>query len=395
MDSEKKEIDYNYENFDGTHVQSSEPKSKQFQTPQGPQNYHETPLLYNYGTSTCPIVDQCYIEFPPVITKGGIQYQKEEKKSTKSVKPGEDTYLKESYSMMFIFDLQDSDIAKFLGKMDDLHRGVAQSLVPWKAKIGLRHLDPKNPEATGLKNPVFYKVNQLTNERVAGQNPSLWVKLNHWKTNKTLFTDLDNNPVDWNLLTDVEAKMIPLVHVRQVYSGTSNTIQFHLVSAVILDIAAMNTRSKQVNTVEKLKEKYSGLANKVSGQLAQLRMEKQDSLDQHPAGPAKLPDNETGQFHQASVGKSAGSFENNNVDQLNAFLGAAPVQHPTRSHSAIQQSTLPGTVPQVSLPTQVPVQTVQSQPAQGYLQPPTMNPSGMNQPVQFGANVTHPMLQIQ
>lgn len=377
----KKDIDYSYENFNGMHMRSSEPKSKQFQSSQGMQTYHEVPLLYNYGTPEAPIVDQCYIEFPPVTTKGGIVYQKEEKKSKN---PGEGVYVKESYSMMFIFDLQNDDNRKFLAKMDELHHGVAQAVLPYKAKIGLRHLDPKNPEATGLKNPVYYKVDQLTNERT-GQNPSLWVKLSHWKTSRTLFTDLECQPVDWDLLKDVEAKIIPLVHVHQVYSGATASIQFKMVSAVILDIVPLNSVSKQTTTIEKLKQKYGGdLSSKVASQLAQLRMEKQDSLDHGNVIPtsAKLPESETGQMHHTGPKPFQG-----NVDQLNEFLGG------TQAPPKVQMS-LPGTVPQVALPTQA--QSVQlqvpsqvQQQVQLQIQPPMMS-----QPVQFGTGA-QPMLQIQ
>lgn len=387
----KKEIDYCYENFIGSHIRSSDPKQKQYQSSQGTQTYNEIPLLYNYGTPEAPIVDQCYIEFPPVVTKGGIVCQKEEKKSKN---PGEDNYVKETYSMMFIFDLQNEDNKKFLGKMDELHHGVAQTIVSYKAKIGLRHLDPKNPEATGLKNPVYYKVDQLTNER-SGQNPSIWVKLNHWKTNKTLFTDLECQPVDWSLLQDVEATMIPLVHVHQVYSGSTTSIQFKLISAVILSVVPINSVSKQTSTIEKLKQKYSGLASTVASQLAQLRMDKQDSLDNGNVvhTNAKLPSNEMGQMHQSGDTKG---FQGN-IDQLNEFLGGAP---PVSQAPPKMQTVLPGTVPQVFLSTQLPVgvgntpvQTgVQFQPPSMMSQPQLQIQTGV--PVQFGNN-SQPMLQIQ
>lgn len=418
MQQEQQELDYSYENFDGSKIESSEPKSKTFQSTQGQQTYHETPLLYNYGTSEKKIIDQCYIEFPAVTTTGGIVYQSEVKKSTKSKNPGEENYNKETYSMMFVFDLKNPEMEKFLKKMDELHVGVAHALVPWKGKIGLRHLDPKNPEATGLKNPVFYKLNQLTNERVDGRNPSIWVKLNHWKNNKTLFTDLEGNPVDWSLLTDVEATMVPLMHVEKVYSGATHSIQFKMISAVILKVVPLNSQSKQVSTMEKYKQKYSGLATEVSSQLARLRMDKQDSLD-HPVtltsgGPAKLPSEglqsgpSTGQMHSASVGNSS------SVDKLNEFLGAAPsvavqpmqyqqpMQYPPQAKQEVQNQVplqnqvggvptglQPLTVPQVQNP--LGVQQVQLQPSVGV----QLNPG---QPVQLRpqfSNMSQPALQIQ
>lgn len=383
MNNEKQELDYSYENFSGTNIQASEPKAKTFSSTQGTQTYHETPLLYNYGTSTAPIIDQCFIEFPAVTTNGGIVYQSETKKSKN---PGEENYNKETYSMMFVFDLKNSEIPGFLGKMDELHHGVAQAILPWKGKIGLRHLDPKNPEATGLKNPVFYKLDQITNERVKGRNPSIWVKLNHWKNNKTLFTDLNGTPIDWSLLNEVEATMVPLMHVEKVYSGATTSIQFKMVSAVIIDIAPLNTRCKQVSTVEKYKQKYSGLAEKVASQLAQVSMAKQDSLD-HSAtlsttGTHAKLSNDSGQMHQVSTG-----FQGQ-VDKLNEFLGAAPslpsVSTPVQLQTMSQ--TLPQTAPQ-TMPQSLPQTTPQLGPIQTQLRP---------QPVQFGNSVTvpQPVLQI-
>lgn len=389
MTTEQTEIDYCYEKFIGNHVQAIEPKQKSFETAQGKQTYNEIPIQYNYGSDENPIIDSCFFEFPIVSTNGGIVCKKEEKKSRN---PGDPPYMKESYSMMFVFDLQDNDCVKCLSKLDELHRGVARAIFPYKTKIGLPYFDPNNPQATGLKNPVYYKMDELTNEPVKGRNPSIWVKMNHWKNNKTLFTDLNGNPIDWSLLYDVEAKMIPLIHVEKVYSGATTSIQMKMVSAVITDIAPLNTRSRQVNTLERLKQKYSGLADTVASQLAQLRMEKQDVLDDgnFQAQNAQLPGN-AGQMHQIPTGGSPGGMHGNQ-QQLNEFLGGAPVQQ----SPPLQQ------VQQVTLPTAPPVQPQQPQ-TQPQQPPPQLQqtlhmPQGA-QPVQFNpvsqAVGGQAMLQIQ
>lgn len=352
MTTEQTQIDYCYENFNRTHVQATEPKQRTITTAQGQQTYHEIPIQYNYGTDEAPIIDSCFIELPMVKTNGGIVCKKEEKKSRN---PGDPHYIKESYSMMFIFDLQNKDCVECLQKLDDLHRGVAHAIAPHKTKIGKPYFDPNNPEATGLRNPVYYKMDQLTNERVKGRNPTMWMKMNHWKNNKTLFTDLNGNPIDWSLIVDVEAQIIPLIHIEKVYSGSTTSIQMKMVSGVITDIAPINTRSRQVNTLARLKEKYSGLADTVASQLAQLRMEKQDVLDDGHLQPqnATLPG--AGQMHKIPNGSS-----DDKQQQLNEFLGeASTTPPPVQSQPPVQQVSLPVTQPQQTLHIKQPAQPVQ------------------------------------
>ena len=364
---QQQEINYCYETFIGTHMQATEPKSKSFTSAAGKQTYHEIPVQYNYGTPEAPIIDSSFIEFPIVTSRGGINCKKEEKPSRA---PGEAPYMKESYSMMFIFDLQDEECVVCLEKIDSLHSGVAHAILPFKTKIGLPYLDPKNPEATGLKHPVYYKRDQLSNERVKGRNPSIWVKMNHWKNNKTLFTDLNGNIIDWGLLYDVEVKMIPLIHVEKVYSGATTSIQMKMVSAVITDIAPINTRSRQTTTLSRLKQKYSGLADTVASQLAEMRMNKQDQLDGGEIIPqnASLPGN-NGQMHRIPTNNSGAV----NQQQLNEFLGGAPAQSQVQAvqYQAPVQTPIQLPVSQVPVEprvTQVPVQQPQVQVQQPQLQ---------------------------
>ena len=75
--TEQNEIDYCYDKFIGTHIQATEPKSKDYTSAQGKQTYHEIPIQYNYGTPEAPIIDSCFIEFPIVTTNGGINCKRE------------------------------------------------------------------------------------------------------------------------------------------------------------------------------------------------------------------------------------------------------------------------------------------------------------------------------
>lgn len=393
---EQTEPDYTYENFIGRHVQASKPKDKTFEGEGGGGKYKELPLLYNHGTEQAPVIDSCLMELPIVECKGGIVSKSEKKKARKE---GDPPYIKESHSLMFTFDMQDNDIKACLLKMDELHSGCAHAFAKFKNDLGQFKFDPENP-GQSFKPPVFYKMDVVSGEKT-GQNPTMWVKLNHWKNNKTLFTDLNGNSIDWSLLYDVDLKMIPLVHVDHIYVGSnSTTIQMKLVSAVITDIVSMNTRTKQGSTLNRLKQKYAGLADTVASQLATLRMEKQDSLDDGNFQPqnATLPGSGVGQMHQIPSGSTAGGTQGN-VDQLNDFLGGAPavsqsppVQQPSQavpSQAPIQQA-----VPSQQVYAQQSQAPPQAVPSQQVYTPQQAVPSPQ-QTLQIPTQVVPPVQQIQ
>ena len=366
--NEDNQIDYSYEQFKGSHLGGAEPKERSFDNANGKVQYKEIPLHYNYGTEQTPIIDSCFFECPVVSSFGGIVTKRDERPGKA---PGDPTYVRESYSMMFTFELQDPECVNCLNKLDDLHLASAQILGRFKGKASMYDFNPDSPGGL-YKNPVYWKRDEVTGERVAGRNPSLWVKLNNYKNNKTLFTDLNENPIDWSLLTDVEIKMLPLIHVEKVYIGGGKaSLQLKLVSAIITDIVPINTRTRQTKTIDRLK-KRAGLADAVSSQLASLRMERQDALDgRHQPQNATLPESgETGQMH--SFPNSGNSTMEGTQDSLASYLGEAP---------PVQQSAPP---------------QVQTQPHQVQTQPARINLNQSQAPVQFGTHVQPtPVLQIK
>ncbi len=377
------DIDYYYTKFDGNQIDGSDPKEKSFDSQNGKVTYKYIPLLYNYGVPNSPIIDSCYFEFPEISCHGGIVSKKETKPA---LKDGDAPYLKESFSMMFTFNLLDPECVACLNKMDELHRGTARVLAKHKGKVGMYSFNPEHPGEI-YKHPIYYKIDPVTCERVAGRNPSLWVKLNGYKNNKTLFTDLNKNVIDWALLADVDVKMIPLLHVEKIYIGGGKaSLQIKLHSAIVTDIAAINTRSRQTVTYDRLKQR-KGLADTVASQLAQMRMERQDTLDGGQVQPknATLPtDSNIGGMHQISTsGKFQGTQEN-----LAAYLGGAPAMNQA---TPAQQSTVPH-LPQVQIPTTQQLGRPTAAPTQLNIQHAISQTQGGSQPVQFGG---HPVLQIQ
>ena len=312
-------VSYEYADLVGANVQAVKPKAKSFQSQDGkPGSYAECPLLYNYGTPECPIVDAWLTQLCEVKCKGGIQYKAEKKPSRKA---GEKDYVKETYSLMFIFDPQNPETQPCLDKMEEGYKGLARAIDPYKGDLNLgRNYDPNNAEQV-LPSPVYYKINPLTNEKT-GQSPTMWVTLNHWPNNRTLFTmpcpdDPKGKPVDWKLLYNVEMSLIPLVQWHHVYSGTTKSIKMHLVGAIITDIVEMAKNSKQTSTMDKLLAKNKGLADKVSAQLAGIQMNKQDELDDvtPQARSATLPGEEGGQMFKANSNRQG------DQDGLRDFLG--------------------------------------------------------------------------
>lgn len=395
--TEQAPLDYYYTNFKGTHIDGSEPKEKTLENANGKINYKEIPLQYNYGTPEAPIIDSCFFECPEVSSYGGIVCKRDTKPAAKE---GDPPYIKESYSMMFTFNLQDKECVECLEKWDDLHKGTAQTLAKHKGKVGMYSFNPEHPGEI-FKHPIYYKIDPVTCERVAGRNPSLWVKLNSWKNNKTLFTDINENVIDWALLTDVEVKMIPLIHVEKIYIGGGKaSLQLKLHSAIVTDIVPIGTRSRQTATLDRLKNK-KGLADQVASQLAQMRMERQDALDGGAVQPqnATLPGSEVGGMHQIPS-------SDNTQENLSAYLGGAPSMN---SSPPVQTQPVPPvqtqSVPSVSQTQSVPVQPTQPQlnVQSGATQPPQQvqqtvsetQSQTQNQPVQFNAQASQPVLQIQ
>nr|QBK91577.1 MAG: hypothetical protein LCPAC302_01970 [Pithovirus LCPAC302] len=355
--NETHEIDYSYEHFDGNKLEVIKPKPKSFESQNGKVSYNEIPLQYNYGSPTSPIVDSCLVELP-IVTSFGWKCEE------KTYAPRNETdmpYVKRSYSIMLSFDLQDKECLSCLDKMEELHKSTARQLAKYKGDVGMHHFNPEHPESGSFKNPVYWKmeIDKTSNtfERVKGVNPSMWVKMNNWKNNKTLFTDLNENPIDWSLLTNVELKMVPLIHFEKIYIGGGKaSLQVKLVSAVVVDIIPINTRTKQTRTLDRLRKKHGDLADKVASQLAQLRMDKQDVLDTNTT-MSSIP-HETAEMHKIPFSSHATTTQDSEAD-LNEFLGAAPTIKPIQTDvvSSLQQTVQ---IPTQSQPVQLKPVTLQT-----------------------------------
>ena len=286
-------------------------------------SYHDIKLHYNYGTPAEPIISDLFFELPP-ITAGGIQF------SEKDAKGKNGPYKKQAYSMMLRFDLSNmetrAELQKALDKVDEVHSKACHLLASCKGKVKMFDFDPSRPGEI-FKSPVYYPRDEVTGEKVKGKNPSMWVKLRNYKTNRTLFTDLKGNIVDWKLLTDVDVTLVPLLHFEKIYIGTKVSIQVHLASAIILKIVAAGTQSRQVTTMDRLKEKYGvGLADTLESELAELRMARQDVLASTSV-QKEFGSTDYGTMHSvvpSQTSSAAAPPQQTEQASLQDFLSAAP-----------------------------------------------------------------------
>lgn len=238
--------------------------------PSPPQFYYQIPLMYNFGTDDVRILNDFVFEACELNSSVGIQS-----------KPGQSGRLE--HSIMCKFDANNAGHSRFIETIGQIHAGCAYILSQMKGGVKLFNFDPKMAEATGLKNPVYRARDQVTGEIVQGRAPSMFLKLFSRGTGplaeQTLFTGLDGKPVPWTLLQGVEMKFIPLIHVKRLYVGGGKaSIQMEVVSAVITDIRARNTTTRQLSTIHGLISANPALADTVAAQLAKLTIDRQDQM---------------------------------------------------------------------------------------------------------------------
>lgn len=378
-----------HDQFDGTKLTGTKPKYTSF----GQINYFEIPLFYNYGTEEKPVVTGCYVEYP-IIDATGIQLKEHDSKNKKG-----EAYIKKSYSIILRPSLQDPEVSECMQKVDELYMSCAKIVEANKVDVKMPHFEASCPEKSEFQSPAYYATDEFTGERVTGRNPTQWVSLNNWSSNKSLFTDMEGNPIDWSLLTDVEMKIVPLIHFKDVFLGSKKKIRASLVSAIVTEIHPINSVSRQMSTIDRLKAKNKDLTDQVASQLAQLRMDRQDQLENEreesipvaSVGSTESSSN-TGSMHRIPQQTHSNDPETQNMQD---YLGAAPsmnqsVPPPQHQQPQHQQSFSQGYQPQPSSQAGQ-VQQVSAQTGQQYYQPASTHTQPQNSGVHL--NVQPPSHQ--
>ena len=241
--------------------------------PNQPAKYNQLVLNYNYGSEEDPAIDNLYIQLPPVRSTG-IQEQ-----------PGVDGRV--AYSMYVPLPLNDESIKTFVMKFQDCYKRVADLLETVKGFVKMPKFKAADPDGSGFKNPIYWPLDKQSGEVIKGKNPSMYLKLIKRGLGKyeekTLFTDLRGNPLDWELFYNVDVIMVPLVQVEKLYiSGGKASLQVKLVSVVIKEIHARGTVSRQQSTIEEIMQQDPEAASRLEQQINQLMSDRSDFLKPNP-----------------------------------------------------------------------------------------------------------------
>ncbi len=319
-----------YDELDTNKLGGEAPKKDSFTDSTGQKiEFENMALFYNYGTEKDMVVTDFYMELPPIKARG-IRTKDEPKKN----REGEE-YIKSSHSQMLLFELSDPDSMEAIEALNKVHTKCCEllSTTAWAKKNDFICERPGGM----FKNPVYWPRDKTTQEIQKGKNPNLWVKMKGGYE-KPLYTTIDSEGnvevIDWALLRNVDIKMIPLLHIERTFIGNKATLQIFLQSAIVLAITESNSTSRQVSTIDRLREKYGDKFNQqqenVQASLANLRMQRQDQLLAEHVGANPLPTD---------------SEDLNTSDQetMSSFLSAAP--------SMASQAPLPPTLTQPT-PTQ-------------------------------------------
>lgn len=267
--------------------------------PTPPQHYHQIPIMYNFGTDDKRALDEFQFEGCEMTSKFGIQS-----------KQGQSGRME--HSIMVTYDTNQPEQNAFLDFISKVHGGCAYILQSMKGAVGMYDFQANMASATGLKSPIYRPRDEITGEPIQGRQPSsFWKLFSRGKppmVEQTLFTDPEGKPIPWSLLTGVELKFIPLIHLKRIYIGGGKaSIQMEVVSAIVTLARPRNTATRQTATLEQLKRNRPQLADQVAAQLAKLTSERQDQM----LGLTAAPANET-------------QHQEGNSDNQPTFAGIAP-----------------------------------------------------------------------
>lgn len=237
--------------------------------PNSTNTYCQIPFAYNYGTDETPKIDTCYVQLPE-LTSTGIMDRIEEGKGT-------------SHSMFIPLPHNDENNI-VIDMFDKILHKSAEYMIRDKGvcKITAPNADMLI-QAGMLKNPIYTPRDKLTNEPIPGKAQSFYAKLIRRGSGvyeqKTLFCDLKGDPIDWSLLYNVDLKFIPLIQFEKIYVGAAvKSIQFKIISAVVTEISARGTITRQQSTIQQIATSNPDRVSRLDAQISKLMMERQDIL---------------------------------------------------------------------------------------------------------------------
>lgn len=230
-----------------------------------PSVYNEIVIEYNYGEPENQLRAPFLWELPEVTTTIGISESdiggRKKFSIPISLNPGTNEEHKKCISLM-----------------DSTYKTCAELIYKNRAALKLPHFMKENPEGSGFKHPIYYPRDKVSLEIIPGKSPSMYLQLSARKDSKTMFCGLDEKPIAWDLLKNVQMSFIPLVHFEKIYVGGGKpSLQMKLVSGIVTSVMSKSSVVRQKSTIERLRQSKPDLFENVSKQIEDLRQTSNES----------------------------------------------------------------------------------------------------------------------
>jgi hypothetical protein len=223
-----------------------------------PSVYNEIAIEYNYGDAENQLRSAFLWELPEVTTTIGISES--------------DIGGRKKFSIPITLNPATEDHKKVIALMDSTYKTCAELIFKNRAALKLPHFMKENPEGSGFKHPVYYPRDKVTLEILPGKSPSMYLQLSARKDSKTMFCGLDEKPIPWDLLKNVQMTFIPLIHFEKIYVGGGKpSLQMKLVSGIVTSVMSKSSVVRQKSTIERLRQANPSLSLNLSKQLEDLK----------------------------------------------------------------------------------------------------------------------------
>jgi len=222
------------------------------------QKYQEMSIEYNYGTPERPYRGSFYVECGEVVSSYGIVTSELNGRKKRS--------------LQIALPLSSPAAQSIIDGCEKIYKACANVIYQNKTILKLPYFNKDQPEASQFKNPIYFPRDKMTLEIIEGKSPNMYMTLAERGPNKTTFCDLNENILPWELLENVEMKMIPLIHFEKIYVGANKpSLQMKLISAVVTSVVSKGKMIRQKGTIEALKSTNPDLVNALGAQIQALK----------------------------------------------------------------------------------------------------------------------------
>lgn len=228
-----------------------------------PSLYYIIPIKYR--SESTDYVEELTIEACEMESRNGI---------LKSNRNGNDKYYINSTPL---------DRDNFIAFLNKVYDECAKAIDKFKKVVKLNHFDINCPQAR-FRKPVSYELDKDTGEILSHSKPRINLAILHNKSIcNSIFTDLDNNEIPWDVLTNAYIKFIPVLNFKHInITDGRPVIKIEIIRAIVTSIIIPEMRYLQVNTISRLKRENPFLPDKVKDQLSQIRKYRSQTSNDEP-----------------------------------------------------------------------------------------------------------------